>query len=73
MYMKYNCINVLMYLCMWCFLQHLGGDLAFSDVYELKEEVAQTATSVCRRCLHRVTSVEYSVKVVCNIIKLAVQ
>lgn len=38
--------------------------MAFSDVYELKEEVGQTATSVSRRCLHRVTAVEYSVKVV---------
>lgn len=43
--------------------QHLRGDVAFSDVYELKEEVGQTTTSVCRRCLHRVTAVEYSVKV----------
>lgn len=47
-----------------CSPQHLRGDVAFSDVYELKEEVGQTATSVCRRCLHRVTAVEYSVKVV---------
>uniref|UniRef100_A0A8D2ZNS9 Ribosomal protein S6 kinase n=1 Tax=Scophthalmus maximus TaxID=52904 RepID=A0A8D2ZNS9_SCOMX len=44
--------------------EHLRGDVAFSDVYELKEEVGQTATSVCRRCLHRVTAVEYSVKVI---------
>ncbi|XP_070814537.1 ribosomal protein S6 kinase alpha-2 [Chaetodon trifascialis] len=44
--------------------QHLRGDVAFSDVYELKEEVGQTATSVCRRCLHRVTAVEYSVKII---------
>uniref|UniRef100_A0A8C4F5L0 non-specific serine/threonine protein kinase n=1 Tax=Dicentrarchus labrax TaxID=13489 RepID=A0A8C4F5L0_DICLA len=44
--------------------EHLRGDVAFSDVYELKEEVGQTATSVCKRCLHRVTAVEYSVKVV---------
>eukprot|EP00064_Thunnus_orientalis_P003635 superscaffoldBa00000306_g3645 len=43
--------------------QHLRGDVAFSDVYELKEEVGQTATSVYKRCLHRVTAVEYSVKV----------
>uniref|UniRef100_A0A8D2ZNX2 Ribosomal protein S6 kinase n=1 Tax=Scophthalmus maximus TaxID=52904 RepID=A0A8D2ZNX2_SCOMX len=43
---------------------HLRGDVAFSDVYELKEEVGQTATSVCRRCLHRVTAVEYSVKII---------
>uniref|UniRef100_A0A8C4F2V1 Ribosomal protein S6 kinase n=1 Tax=Dicentrarchus labrax TaxID=13489 RepID=A0A8C4F2V1_DICLA len=51
-------------LCVMCSLQHLRGDVAFSDVYELKEEVGQTATSVCKRCLHRVTAVEYSVKVV---------
>nr|XP_043886898.1 ribosomal protein S6 kinase alpha-2 isoform X2 [Solea senegalensis] len=44
--------------------EHLRGDVAFSDVYELKEEVGQTVTSVCRRCLHRVTAVEYSVKIV---------
>uniref|UniRef100_A0A671YA66 Ribosomal protein S6 kinase n=1 Tax=Sparus aurata TaxID=8175 RepID=A0A671YA66_SPAAU len=43
---------------------HLRGDVAFSDVYELKEEVGQTVTSVRRRCLHRVTAVEYSVKVI---------
>uniref|UniRef100_A0A8D2ZMX4 non-specific serine/threonine protein kinase n=1 Tax=Scophthalmus maximus TaxID=52904 RepID=A0A8D2ZMX4_SCOMX len=36
----------------------------YLDVYELKEEVGQTATSVCRRCLHRVTAVEYSVKII---------
>ncbi|XP_029900813.1 ribosomal protein S6 kinase alpha-2 [Myripristis murdjan] len=44
--------------------QHLHVDVSFSDVYELKEEVGQTATSVCRRCLHRVTAVEYSVKII---------
>uniref|UniRef100_A0A8C9YWY7 Ribosomal protein S6 kinase n=1 Tax=Sander lucioperca TaxID=283035 RepID=A0A8C9YWY7_SANLU len=43
---------------------HLQGDVAFGDVYELKEEVEQTSTSICRRCLHRVTAVEYSVKVI---------
>uniref|UniRef100_A0AAQ4NN84 non-specific serine/threonine protein kinase n=1 Tax=Gasterosteus aculeatus aculeatus TaxID=481459 RepID=A0AAQ4NN84_GASAC len=40
------------------------GDVAFSDVYELKGEIGQTATSVCRSCLHRVTAVEYSVKII---------
>ncbi|XP_035012482.2 ribosomal protein S6 kinase alpha-2 isoform X1 [Hippoglossus stenolepis] len=44
-------------------VSHLRGDVAFSEVYELKEEVGQTATSVCKRCLHRVTAVEYSVKI----------
>lgn len=44
--------------------QHLRSDVAFGDVYELKEEMAQTPTSICRRCLHRVTAVEYSVKII---------
>ncbi|XP_054625856.1 ribosomal protein S6 kinase alpha-2 isoform X1 [Dunckerocampus dactyliophorus] len=44
--------------------QHLRGDVAFSDVYELKEDVGQPANSVYRRCLHRVTAVEYSVKII---------
>uniref|UniRef100_A0AAQ4PFX5 Ribosomal protein S6 kinase n=1 Tax=Gasterosteus aculeatus aculeatus TaxID=481459 RepID=A0AAQ4PFX5_GASAC len=43
---------------------HFQGDVAFSDVYELKGEIGQTATSVCRSCLHRVTAVEYSVKII---------
>uniref|UniRef100_A0A8C6UUL9 Ribosomal protein S6 kinase n=1 Tax=Neogobius melanostomus TaxID=47308 RepID=A0A8C6UUL9_9GOBI len=44
--------------------QHLRGDVAFSDVYELKEEITQSATSVCKRCLHKVTAVEYCVKII---------
>lgn len=44
--------------------QNLRGDVAFNDVYELKEEITQSATSVCKRCLHRVTAVEYCVKII---------
>ncbi|XP_077568561.1 ribosomal protein S6 kinase alpha-2 [Stigmatopora nigra] len=44
--------------------QHLRGDLAFSDIYEMKEDVGQAANSVYKRCLHRVTAVEYSVKII---------
>ncbi|CAL8380121.1 unnamed protein product [Arctogadus glacialis] len=43
-------------------VQH--SDILFSDVYELKEEGRPTAPSVYRRCLHRVTAVEYSVKII---------
>uniref|UniRef100_A0A3P9K605 non-specific serine/threonine protein kinase n=1 Tax=Oryzias latipes TaxID=8090 RepID=A0A3P9K605_ORYLA len=42
----------------------LHGDCAFKDVYELKEEAESVGTSVRRRCLHRITAVEYSVKIV---------
>ncbi|XP_034057246.1 ribosomal protein S6 kinase alpha-2-like isoform X1 [Gymnodraco acuticeps] len=44
--------------------KHLKGDVALSDIYELKEEIGPTGTSVCKRCLHRVTAVEYSVKII---------
>ncbi|KAK0144283.1 Ribosomal protein S6 kinase alpha-2 [Merluccius polli] len=43
-------------------IQH--SDSLFSDVYELKDEGGQTAPSVYRRCLHRLTGVEYSVKII---------
>lgn len=46
-----------------CRPQHLRVNLSFSDVYELKEEIHQTGGAVRKRCLHRVTAVEYSVKV----------
>lgn len=46
-----------------CHRQHLRGNLSFGDVYELKEEINQANGAVCKRCLHRVTAVEYSVKV----------
>ncbi|KAJ3594048.1 hypothetical protein NHX12_006380 [Muraenolepis orangiensis] len=44
-------------------IQH--SDILFSDVYELKDgEGGQSGPSAYRRCLHRVTAVEYSVKVI---------
>lgn len=43
--------------------QRVHGDYAFKDVYELKEEAEPMGTCVRRRCLHRITAVEYSVKV----------
>uniref|UniRef100_A0A3Q2EEB7 Ribosomal protein S6 kinase n=1 Tax=Cyprinodon variegatus TaxID=28743 RepID=A0A3Q2EEB7_CYPVA len=43
---------------------HIRSDVAFKDVYELKEEVKQTGAFVCKRCLHRITAVEYSVKII---------
>ena len=31
--------------------------------YEIKEEIGRGSYSVCRRCIHRTTKVEYAVKV----------
>ena len=40
-----------------------GNNIRFTDGYELKEDVGIGAYSVCKRCVHRITSVEYAVKV----------
>uniref|UniRef100_A0A8C1K5X7 non-specific serine/threonine protein kinase n=1 Tax=Cyprinus carpio TaxID=7962 RepID=A0A8C1K5X7_CYPCA len=45
-------------------LQQLhGNNIHFTDGYELKEDIGIGAYSVCKRCVHRITSVEYAVKV----------
>ncbi|XP_031660815.1 ribosomal protein S6 kinase alpha-2 isoform X2 [Oncorhynchus kisutch] len=41
-----------------------GTNIHFTDGYEVKEEVGLGAYSVCKRCIHKITSVEYAVKVV---------
>lgn len=48
-----------------CFImkQLHGNNIHFTDGYELKEDIGIGAYSVCKRCVHRITSVEYAVKV----------
>ncbi|XP_030626694.1 ribosomal protein S6 kinase alpha-2 isoform X1 [Chanos chanos] len=41
-----------------------GNNIHFTDVYELKEDIGVGAYSVCKRCVHRITSVEYAVKII---------
>ncbi|XP_062376181.1 ribosomal protein S6 kinase alpha-2 [Sardina pilchardus] len=41
-----------------------GNNIRFTDGYELKEDVGIGAYSVCKRCVHRITSVEYAVKII---------
>lgn len=49
---------------LFSFFQQLhGNNIHFSDGYELKEDIGIGAYSVCKRCVHRITSVEYAVKV----------
>uniref|UniRef100_A0A8C7LIT8 Ribosomal protein S6 kinase n=1 Tax=Oncorhynchus kisutch TaxID=8019 RepID=A0A8C7LIT8_ONCKI len=45
-------------------LQLHGTNIHFTDGYEVKEEVGLGAYSVCKRCIHKITSVEYAVKVI---------
>ncbi|XP_067900927.1 ribosomal protein S6 kinase alpha-2 isoform X4 [Heterodontus francisci] len=41
-----------------------GSNIHFTDGYELKEDVGVGSYSVCKRCVHKVTSVEYAVKII---------
>ncbi|XP_078413725.1 ribosomal protein S6 kinase alpha-2 [Cetorhinus maximus] len=41
-----------------------GNNIHFTDGYELKEDVGVGSYSVCKRCVHKVTSVEYAVKII---------
>uniref|UniRef100_A0A3B5Q1T6 non-specific serine/threonine protein kinase n=1 Tax=Xiphophorus maculatus TaxID=8083 RepID=A0A3B5Q1T6_XIPMA len=43
---------------------HIRSNVAFKDTYELKEEVEQSGPFVRKKCLHRITAVEYSVKII---------
>uniref|UniRef100_A0A4W5R9S3 non-specific serine/threonine protein kinase n=1 Tax=Hucho hucho TaxID=62062 RepID=A0A4W5R9S3_9TELE len=44
-------------------IQLHGTKIHFTDGYEMKEDVGLGAYSVCKRCIHKITSVEYAVKV----------
>uniref|UniRef100_A0A4W5R9S0 Ribosomal protein S6 kinase n=1 Tax=Hucho hucho TaxID=62062 RepID=A0A4W5R9S0_9TELE len=41
-----------------------GTKIHFTDGYEMKEDVGLGAYSVCKRCIHKITSVEYAVKII---------
>ncbi|XP_052007581.1 ribosomal protein S6 kinase alpha-2 [Xyrauchen texanus] len=41
-----------------------GNNIHFTDGYELKEDIGIGAYSICKRCVHRITSVEYAVKII---------
>uniref|UniRef100_A0A8C2KF96 Ribosomal protein S6 kinase n=1 Tax=Cyprinus carpio TaxID=7962 RepID=A0A8C2KF96_CYPCA len=44
-------------------VQMHGGVAQFADVYELKEDIGVGSYSICKRCIHRVTAMEFAVKV----------
>lgn len=40
-----------------------GGSAKFSDLYELQEDIGVGSYSICKRCVHRITAMDYAVKV----------
>ncbi|KAM7160134.1 ribosomal protein S6 kinase alpha-6 isoform 2-T2 [Macrochelys suwanniensis] len=46
-------------------VQQLHGNSAqFTDVYELKEDIGVGSYSVCKRCVHLATNMEFAVKII---------
>ncbi|XP_055980095.1 ribosomal protein S6 kinase alpha-6 isoform X2 [Sorex fumeus] len=45
------------------FFQINGNAAKFGDVYELKEDIGVGSYSVCKRCIHTATNMEFAVKV----------
>ncbi|KFP69805.1 Ribosomal protein S6 kinase alpha-6, partial [Acanthisitta chloris] len=46
-------------------VQQLHGNSAqFTDVYELKEDIGVGSYSVCKRCIHIATNMEFAVKII---------
>uniref|UniRef100_A0A8C6KSR2 non-specific serine/threonine protein kinase n=1 Tax=Nothobranchius furzeri TaxID=105023 RepID=A0A8C6KSR2_NOTFU len=41
-----------------------GGSAKFSDLYELQEDIGVGSYSICKRCVHRVSAMEYAVKII---------
>lgn len=41
----------------------LNKNVAFTDVYTLRESIGVGSYSVCKRCVHKGTNMEYAVKV----------
>lgn len=50
-------------MCVWFLKQLHGNSAQFSDVYELKEDIGVGSYSVCKRCVHVATNMEFAVKV----------
>lgn len=46
-----------------CPFQLHGGSAKFSDMYELQEDIGVGSYSICKRCVHRVSAMDYAVKV----------
>lgn len=48
-----------------CFLKkQINGNAAqFSEVYELQEDIGVGSYSVCKRCIHSASNMEFAVKV----------
>uniref|UniRef100_A0A8C7I3K8 non-specific serine/threonine protein kinase n=1 Tax=Oncorhynchus kisutch TaxID=8019 RepID=A0A8C7I3K8_ONCKI len=59
-----GCLGVCVggWLVVWVCMH--GGSAQFSDLYELQEDIGVGSYSICKRCVHRVSVMDYAVKII---------
>lgn len=46
------------------------NSIQFTDGYDLKEDIGVGSYSICKRCIHKATNMEYAVKVMFLLLKM---
>uniref|UniRef100_A0A674K8S3 Ribosomal protein S6 kinase n=1 Tax=Terrapene triunguis TaxID=2587831 RepID=A0A674K8S3_9SAUR len=49
-------------ISLYCFL--ILNSIQFTDGYEVKEDIGVGSYSICKRCIHKATNMEYAVKII---------
>uniref|UniRef100_A0A8C1ZVJ0 non-specific serine/threonine protein kinase n=1 Tax=Cyprinus carpio TaxID=7962 RepID=A0A8C1ZVJ0_CYPCA len=51
-------------VCMYVMQQPHRSALQFTDVYDVKEDIGVGSYSICKRCVHKSTGMDYAVKII---------
>uniref|UniRef100_A0A8C2GI58 non-specific serine/threonine protein kinase n=1 Tax=Cyprinus carpio TaxID=7962 RepID=A0A8C2GI58_CYPCA len=52
------------HVCMYVMQQPHRSALQFTDVYDVKEDIGVGSYSICKRCVHKSTGMDYAVKII---------
>uniref|UniRef100_A0A8C2I7L4 non-specific serine/threonine protein kinase n=1 Tax=Cyprinus carpio TaxID=7962 RepID=A0A8C2I7L4_CYPCA len=52
------------FVCMYVMQQPHRSALQFTDVYDVKEDIGVGSYSICKRCVHKSTGMDYAVKII---------
>uniref|UniRef100_A0A672Q738 Ribosomal protein S6 kinase n=1 Tax=Sinocyclocheilus grahami TaxID=75366 RepID=A0A672Q738_SINGR len=52
------------HVCMYVIQQPHRSTLQFTDVYDVKEDIGVGSYSICKRCVHKSTGMDYAVKII---------
>uniref|UniRef100_A0A8C9JXE6 non-specific serine/threonine protein kinase n=1 Tax=Panthera tigris altaica TaxID=74533 RepID=A0A8C9JXE6_PANTA len=68
---RINAVKIHFYFCRYSFIfivninnQLHRNSIQFTDGYEVKEDIGVGSYSVCKRCIHKATNMEFAVKII---------